>query len=52
MQKAVCIHCGYIYDPSQGDSTQDVPPGIPFDNLPDDWRCPICYVGKEEFDII
>lgn len=46
----ICINCGYIYDPEKGDPEHGVPPGTPFDALPPDWVCPICYVSKEQFD--
>ncbi len=50
MSKYICTNCGYIYDPEIGDETQGIPAGTSFDNLPDNWTCPICYVGKEQFD--
>ena len=46
----VCIMCGYIYDPSIGDPYAGIDKGTSFDDLPDDWVCPMCYVGKEEFE--
>lgn len=46
----VCINCGFVYREEEGDPAQGIPPGTPFDALPDQWRCPICYVGKDEFD--
>ena len=49
MDQYKCNVCGYVYDPENGDSTQSVPPGTAFDDLPDDWTCPECGVGKEEF---
>ena len=52
MQKYICISCGYIYDPAKGDPMSDTPPGTPFEDLPDDWACPMCYVSKENFDPI
>lgn len=48
--KYLCINCGYVYDPEVGDPGADIPPGTPFDDLPDDWICPLCYVGKDKFD--
>lgn len=48
-QKYLCEPCGYIYDPSLGDSNAAIPPGTPFEELPDDWVCPICGLGKEVF---
>lgn len=44
-----CIVCGYVYDPNSGDPTAGVAPGVEFDALPDDWVCPECMVGKEQF---
>lgn len=38
----VCQVCGYVYDPEEND-------GIPFDQLPEDWVCPTCGVGKGDF---
>lgn len=50
MQKWVCVVCGYIYDPAAGDPSQDVEPGTAFEALPDDWVCPDCGVGKDQFE--
>ena len=50
MEKYECIPCGYIYDPEEGDPDNGIPPGTPFEELPEDWQCPVCYVGKEEFE--
>ncbi|MBD2744210.1 rubredoxin [Coleofasciculus sp. FACHB-1120] len=44
-----CRACGYIYEPTKGDSKSDVPSGTPFEQLPIDWRCPICGVRKTQF---
>lgn len=52
MDKYVCIGCGYEYDPAEGDAVGGIPPGTPFSELPDEWRCPVCYVGKGEFDLL
>ena len=49
MQKYVCDVCGYIYDPELGDSDNNIAPGTAFEDLPDDWECPLCDVGKDEF---
>ena len=49
MQKWVCVVCGYIYDPEAGDPSQGVEPGTAFEALPDDWVCPDCGVGKDDF---
>ena len=44
-----CDLCGYEYDPAVGDPENGIPPGTPFEDLPDDWECPICGAGKEDF---
>ena len=44
-----CSVCGFQYDPEEGDPTAGIPPGTPFSDLPDDYRCPICNAGKEYF---
>lgn len=50
MKKYICTNCGYIYDPAKGDPENGIPPGTPFDEMAEDWTCPICYVGKDKFD--
>lgn len=50
MRNYVCVTCGWIYDPAEGDPENGVPPGTPFSELPDDWTCPACGVGKEYFE--
>ena len=50
MRKWRCIPCGYIYDPAEGDPDGGIPAGTPFESLPEDWYCPVCGVGKEEFE--
>jgi len=49
MKKYKCVVCGHVYDPSEGDPFRDFPPGTSFEDLPDDWTCPVCAVGKEEY---
>lgn len=49
MDKYVCDVCGYIYDPSVGDPDNGIEPGTAFEDLPEDWLCPLCGVGKDEF---
>ncbi len=50
MDRYVCGPCGYVYDPADGDADNGVDPGTKFEDLPDDWCCPICGASKEEFD--
>ena len=49
MKKYECGVCGYIYEPELGDPEHGVAPGTAFENLPDDWICPVCGAGKEMF---
>jgi rubredoxin len=49
MKRYVCNACGYVYDPATGDPDSGIAAGTPFENLPDDWVCPQCGVGKEDF---
>ncbi len=44
-----CMTCDYIYDPQVGDPDADIDPGTVFEDLPDDWECPVCGVGKDDF---
>lgn len=50
MKQYRCSVCGYVYDPAKGDPNNGVPPGTPWDKVPADWCCPLCGVGKEEFE--
>lgn len=50
MEKYVCTVCGYVYDPALGDPDNGVAPGTAFNDLPDNWVCPLCSVGKEDFE--
>jgi len=49
MQKYICDVCGYIYDPEEGDVDNGVESGTAFDALPEDWACPLCGAGVEDF---
>jgi rubredoxin len=49
MQKYTCQVCGYVYDPAKGDPENGVPAGTAFENLPDDWVCPVCGADKSQF---
>lgn len=44
-----CDVCNYFYVPSRGDPSQDIPPGTEFEDLPEDWHCPLCFNPKEKF---
>ena len=52
MKKYKCTICKYEYDPAQGDPTQGIALGTPFEALPADWKCPRCKKGKEVFQPI
>ena len=47
--KYICEVCGYIYDEEMGDPDNGIAPGTPWKNVPDDYLCPLCMVGKEFF---
>jgi flavin reductase (DIM6/NTAB) family NADH-FMN oxidoreductase RutF/rubredoxin len=49
MEKYRCDVCGYIYDPEKGDPDNGVPAGTSFNDIPDDWVCPVCGAGKDSF---
>lgn len=50
MKKYRCLVCGHIYDPEEGDPDTGIPPGTAFEDLPNDWYCPVCGAGKEDFE--
>jgi len=50
MDKYECSVCGYIYDPELGDPDGGIAPGTPFEDIPDDWVCPVCGAAKSEFE--
>jgi rubredoxin len=50
MKKYRCLACGYIYDPAEGDPDGGIEPNTAFEDIPEDWVCPICGVGKDEFE--
>ena len=52
MKSYECEPRGYIYDPEAGDPDNGIAPGTPFENLPEDWVCPVCGLGKEVFKIV
>ena len=52
MAKYKCTLCGWVYDPAVGDPDGGIAPGTPFENIPDDWQCPMCGAAKSEFEKI
>ena len=52
MRKWECIVCGFIYDEAEGWPDEDIPPGTAWEDVPEDWICPDCGVGKEDFEMV
>lgn len=50
MDKFECMACGYVYDPAKGDPDNGIAAGTSFEDLPEDWVCPICGMGKDSFE--
>lgn len=50
MSKYECLVCGYIYDEAEGDDVGGIAPGTIWEDLPEDWLCPVCGVGKDQFE--
>jgi rubredoxin len=48
-QKWICALCDHVYDPAVGDPDSGLPPGTPFEAIPDDWYCPVCGARKSDF---
>ncbi len=49
MERWVCEPCGWVYDPAEGDPDGGIEPGVAFEDLPEDWVCPICGATKDLF---
>lgn len=49
MERWVCEPCGWIYDPAEGDPDSGIEPGVAFEDLPEDWSCPVCGATKDLF---
>jgi len=47
-----CTVCGYVYDPKEGDADNGIDPGTSFEDLPEDWVCPVCGASKDQFEKI
>lgn len=52
MKKYKCMVCGWIYDPAVGDPDSGIAAGTRFEDIPDDWVCPVCGVSKDMFEEI
>ena len=48
----VCVICGFTYNPEEGDPSMGIPPGTRFEDLPEDYKCPICNASKEYFKMV
>ncbi len=51
-KKYVCTVCSYEYDPEVGDPDRGIEPGTPFEQIPEDWVCPVCGATKEDFELV
>lgn len=52
MKKYRCTVCDWVYDPEVGDPDSGISPGTAFEDIPEDWVCPLCGVGKDEFEVV
>ena len=52
MKQWICIVCGFIYDEAKGIPEEGIPAGTSWQDVPDDWLCPDCNVGKDEFEMV
>ncbi len=51
-EKWECTICDWVYDPDEGDPDGGIEPGTPFEDIPDDWVCPVCGAPKDMFEKI
>jgi rubredoxin len=52
MKKWDCVVCGFIYDEAEGLPDEGIEPGTAWNNVPEDWVCPDCGVGKDDFEMV
>lgn len=52
MKKYKCQICDWIYDEALGDPDGGIAPGTKWEDIPDDWVCPVCAVSKSQFDMV
>jgi len=52
MRKWQCLVCGFISDEAKGLPEEGIAPGTSWDDIPEDWECPECGVGKEDFEML
>jgi rubredoxin len=50
MARYKCTVCGYVYDEEEGDPDSMIDPGTPFEDIPEDWKCPVCGAPKSAFE--
>lgn len=51
MKKYICTVCQWVYDPVVGDPDSGIAPGTAFEDIQEDWVCPLCGVGKDDFEV-
>jgi rubredoxin len=51
MPKYICTVCDYVYDPAEGDPDSGIAPGTTFEQIPEDWVCPVCGTAKSDFEL-
>jgi len=49
--KPMCLNCGWMYDPKRGDPLGGIAPGTPWEDIPEDWKCPDCGAQKDQFEL-
>ena len=52
MKKYMCVICGFVYDEAQGHPDGGIPPGTPWEDVPETWQCPDCGASKSEFEMM
>jgi rubredoxin-NAD+ reductase len=52
MNKWICLVCGFVYDEKKGLPEEGIAPGTRWDDIPEDWVCPDCSVGKSDFEMV
>lgn len=48
----MCVVCGFIYNEAEGLPDEGIAPGTRWEDIPDDWKCPECDVGKDQFEMV
>ena len=52
MKKWICVVCGWVYDEAKGLPEEGIAAGTKWEDIPEDWLCPECGVGKDEFEMV